>query len=238
MITPPVAPLPPRPYWASLFTSFQSDFVSLQKTGFCPWVGKIPWRRERLPTPVFWPGEFHGWCSPWGSKESDATEQLSLSLCIFGLRNRKGTSGVCVVQSLNSDLPVTVFEEDHMHHEFGYWNVYTCSGRVCVVFLQLFAFMWGEESTDQGHLLTCAHRAHASWLRHHTTHTRIPEFLAPKAKVEPTSRPCTGQFSALSFQDQTGLLVCTPGLDRWPGVTANVWSVKEKFQRLPWRSSS
>ena len=28
--------------------------------GFDPWVGKIPWRRERLPTPVFWPGEFHG----------------------------------------------------------------------------------------------------------------------------------------------------------------------------------
>ena len=27
--------------------------------GFDPWVGKIPWRRE-LPTPVFWPGEFHG----------------------------------------------------------------------------------------------------------------------------------------------------------------------------------
>jgi len=23
------------------------------------WVGKMPWRRERLPTPVFWPGEFH-----------------------------------------------------------------------------------------------------------------------------------------------------------------------------------
>ena len=21
-----------------------------------PWVGKIPWRREQLPTPVFWPG--------------------------------------------------------------------------------------------------------------------------------------------------------------------------------------
>ena len=27
---------------------------------FCPRVGKISWRRERLPTPVFWPGEFHG----------------------------------------------------------------------------------------------------------------------------------------------------------------------------------
>ena len=24
-----------------------------------PWMGKIPWRRERLPTTVFWPGEFH-----------------------------------------------------------------------------------------------------------------------------------------------------------------------------------
>ena len=23
-------------------------------------VRKIPWRRERLPTPVFLPGEFHG----------------------------------------------------------------------------------------------------------------------------------------------------------------------------------
>ena len=27
-------------------------------------------------TPVFLPGEFHGLCSPWGRKESDATEQL------------------------------------------------------------------------------------------------------------------------------------------------------------------
>ena len=30
------------------------------RPGFDPWVGKIPWSRERLPTPVFWPGEFHG----------------------------------------------------------------------------------------------------------------------------------------------------------------------------------
>ena len=34
-------------------------------------VGKIPWRRERLPTPIFWPGEFHGLYSPWGCKEFD-----------------------------------------------------------------------------------------------------------------------------------------------------------------------
>ena len=29
---------------------------------FDPLVGKIPWRRERLPTPVFWPRELHGLC--------------------------------------------------------------------------------------------------------------------------------------------------------------------------------
>ena len=39
----------------------------------------IPWRRETLPTPVFWPREFHGLHSPWGFKELDTTEQLSLS---------------------------------------------------------------------------------------------------------------------------------------------------------------
>ena len=43
------------------------------------WVRKIPWRRERLPTPVFWPGEFHGLCSPRGRKVSDTTERLSLT---------------------------------------------------------------------------------------------------------------------------------------------------------------
>ena len=37
-------------------------------------VGKISWRRERLPTSVFWPGEFHGLYSPWGLRVSDTTE--------------------------------------------------------------------------------------------------------------------------------------------------------------------
>ena len=47
---------------------------------FDSWVGKIRWRRDRLPTPVFWPGEFQWLYSPWRQKESDTTEQLSLSL--------------------------------------------------------------------------------------------------------------------------------------------------------------
>ena len=47
--------------------------------GLIPGLGRFPWRRQRLPTLFFWPGEFHGLYSPWGHKESDTTEQLSLS---------------------------------------------------------------------------------------------------------------------------------------------------------------
>ena len=45
-----------------------------------PGLGRSPWRRERLPTPVLLLGEFHGWTgySPWGCRESDVTEKLSL----------------------------------------------------------------------------------------------------------------------------------------------------------------
>ena len=46
------------------------------------WVQSLIWEdpleRERLPTPVLLPGEFHGLCIPWGCKESDTTEPLSL----------------------------------------------------------------------------------------------------------------------------------------------------------------
>ena len=40
----------------------------------------MPWRRERLPTTVFWPREVYGPYSPWGHKESETTERLLLSL--------------------------------------------------------------------------------------------------------------------------------------------------------------
>ena len=50
-----------------------------------PWVGKIRWRRKCQSTPVFLPGESHGQRSLagynwWGFKESDITEQLTVSL--------------------------------------------------------------------------------------------------------------------------------------------------------------
>ena len=34
--------------------------LQCKRPEFNPWVGKIPWRREWRPTPVFSPGESHG----------------------------------------------------------------------------------------------------------------------------------------------------------------------------------
>ena len=50
-----------------------------KRHGFDPWFGKIPWRREWQPTPVFLTGESHGQrsmanYSPQGRKESDMIE--------------------------------------------------------------------------------------------------------------------------------------------------------------------
>ena len=60
-----------------------------------PCVGKIPWKRERPRTPVFWPGEFHGLYSPWGCEELDTTEQLSLSLSLGSRLSAVSSAETC-----------------------------------------------------------------------------------------------------------------------------------------------
>ena len=58
-------------------------FLQCRIPVFNPWVGKIPLRRKWQPTPVFFPGKFHGERSlapdyiPWGHKELDITEWLN-----------------------------------------------------------------------------------------------------------------------------------------------------------------
>ena len=64
------------PWWLSS----KESICQCRRRRFNPWVGKIPWRRTWQPTPVFLPGEPHGWrnlvgYSPRGSKESDMTER-------------------------------------------------------------------------------------------------------------------------------------------------------------------
>ena len=67
--------------------------LQCRRPGFDPWIKKIPWRREWLPTPVFLPAEFHGQSSlvgysPWCHIESDTTEwpTWTLSLVVIGFQ--------------------------------------------------------------------------------------------------------------------------------------------------------
>ena len=62
----------------------------------------------RLPTPVFWPGEFHGLYSPWGHKEPDTTEQLSLH----------------VFSSWQSLSPLTSLQMTQFHSFFYDWVIF------------------------------------------------------------------------------------------------------------------
>ena len=59
--------------------------LQCRRPGFDAWVRKIPWRRPWQLLPAFFSGEFPGQrslagYSPWGHKELDMTEPLTLSL--------------------------------------------------------------------------------------------------------------------------------------------------------------
>ena len=60
--------------WSSLVAQVVKNLLQYGRPGFDPWVGKIPWRRQKLLTPLFWPREFHELYSPWGFKELDMNE--------------------------------------------------------------------------------------------------------------------------------------------------------------------
>ena len=66
---------------ASLVTQRLKCLPAMPKTSVQSRGWEDPWRRKWQPTPVFLPGESHGWrslvgYSPRGCKESDTTEQL------------------------------------------------------------------------------------------------------------------------------------------------------------------
>ena len=69
------------PEYASIITDSAQSVKNLPAVQeINPWVGKIPWRRKWLPTPVSClenPMDRVG-CSPWGCKESGMTEWLTL----------------------------------------------------------------------------------------------------------------------------------------------------------------
>ena len=45
---------------ASLIAQLVKNLPAMQETQVRFLVRKVCWGKERLPTPVFWPGQFHG----------------------------------------------------------------------------------------------------------------------------------------------------------------------------------
>jgi len=69
-------------------TSLVAQMVKNPPAMWETWVGKIPWRREQLPTPVSWLGEFHGQrslvdYSSWGHRESNMTEAFTFTFSLL-----------------------------------------------------------------------------------------------------------------------------------------------------------
>ena len=56
--------------WVSLVAQLVKNPPAMREAWVQSWVGKILWRRKRLPTPVFWPGEFHGLYVSWTKSQT------------------------------------------------------------------------------------------------------------------------------------------------------------------------
>ena len=71
----------------SRWQSGKESTCQCRRQRFSPWVRTVPWSRKWQPTPISLPGKFHGQRSlvgycPWGHKESDMTERLSMHAII------------------------------------------------------------------------------------------------------------------------------------------------------------
>ena len=92
--------------WIKTWTwGFNSGDTNLSEGCMALWpqVWCFIWRRQWQPTPVLLPGNSHGRrslvsCSPWGSKESDTTEQLHFhfSLSCIGEGNSNPFQHSCL----------------------------------------------------------------------------------------------------------------------------------------------
>ena len=86
----------------SWVTQAVKNLPAIWETWVWSQVGKIPWRREWWPTPVFLPGKFHGQrslvgYSSWGHKELNTSEWLTLNFSfIISTDAEKEFNKVCV----------------------------------------------------------------------------------------------------------------------------------------------
>ena len=86
--------------------------MQCRRPGFNSWVGTFLWRRKWQPTSVFLPGEFHGQrrlvgYSPWYRKQSETSEQLTLSLFLTEETKSqwRSTSDISASDALSFKIP-------------------------------------------------------------------------------------------------------------------------------------
>ena len=147
----------PWQHWLTFIPGGSNRYESARsaETQLNPWVRKITWRREQPPTPVFLPGEFHGQrglvgYSPWGRKEVDTTEQLTVSLTS---RLSRGFPGGAVVRNLPANAgdagDSSLIPGSGRSPKVGNGNPLQCS---CI-----------ENSMDRGTWLATVHGIAKSW---------------------------------------------------------------------------
>ena len=111
--------------WVSLIAQLVKNLPAMRET----WVWSLGWedplRTKWLPTPLFWPGEFHG--RPWGCRESNMTEWLSFHF-----------------------TSLTLVDQRHVGMSFKRWpyrGTFTCtqvSDLRSVIIFQNFRFVGGQ----------------------------------------------------------------------------------------------
>ena len=188
------------------------------------WVRGIPWRRKWLPTPVFLPGESHGQrslvdYSPWCCKESDRTEQLTLShfpnecsiiqttgsLATWFIRHtmKNGEDRITVVNTTSLTVPFSTFS-----------SVQFSSVQLLSRF-RLFATTWTaahqaswsitkSHHQELAHLpRACSNSCPSSWWCHPTISSSVGPFSSCLQ-----SFPAAGSFSNESLPCPNFLLLC------------------------------
>ena len=96
------------PWFSGWWLSGKESACQCPISRFCPWVGKIPWRRKWQPTPISFSGKSHGQrslvgYSPWGHKKLNMINNMNNSNAFWNLTpdyNLKMFPILCVAFSL------------------------------------------------------------------------------------------------------------------------------------------
>ena len=102
--------------WASLVAQLVKNPPAMQETCVRSLGWEDPLEKGKEPTPVFWPGEFHGLYSPWDHKESDTTEKLSLLPSYSAIQQPN------IRPVVHQNICLSIYPPFHLpsHHSFTY----------------------------------------------------------------------------------------------------------------------